>query len=96
MLVHICMPSFSLWHLTYITLYLFGSLIAFFLQLDVISGRRGLKSWTSLVVQWIGIRLPMQGCGFNRWSGKIPRAVRQLKPVRHNDLASVPQLPKPT
>ena len=29
---------------------------------------------TSLVAQWLRIRLPMQGHGFEHWSGKIPRA----------------------
>ena len=34
-----------------------------------------LKSGTFLVLQWIKIRLPMQGTGFDPWSGKIPHAL---------------------
>ena len=34
----------------------------------------------SLVVQWLRIRLPMQGHGFKPWSGKIPHAAEQLSP----------------
>ena len=36
---------------------------------------------TFLVVQWLRIHLPMQGHRFDPWSGKIPHAVGQLKPV---------------
>ena len=32
----------------------------------------------SLVVQWLRIHLPMQGHGFEPWSGKIPHATEQL------------------
>ena len=32
----------------------------------------------SLVVQWLRIRLPMLGHGFDPWSGKIPHAAEQL------------------
>ena len=35
---------------------------------------------TSLVIQWLRIPLPMQGNGFDPWSGKIPRATEQLSP----------------
>ena len=35
---------------------------------------------TSLVAQWLRIRLPMQGHGFEPWSGKIPHAAEQLSP----------------
>ena len=35
---------------------------------------------TSLVVQWLGIHLPMQGTWVPSWSGKIPRAAGQLNP----------------
>ena len=35
---------------------------------------------TSLVIQWLRIPLPMQGNGFDPWSGKIPRAKDQLSP----------------
>ena len=33
---------------------------------------------TSLVAPWLRIRLPMQGHGFQPWSGKIPHAGEQL------------------
>ena len=33
---------------------------------------------TSLVVQWTGIHLSVQGTWFNAWSGKIQRATEQL------------------
>ena len=33
---------------------------------------------TSLVAQWLGVCLPMQGHGFEPWSGRIPRVVEQL------------------
>ena len=33
---------------------------------------------TSLVVEWMGIHLPMQAHGFHPWSQKIPHAVEQL------------------
>ena len=35
---------------------------------------------TSLVAQWLRIRLPMQGHRCEPWSGKIPRATEQLSP----------------
>ena len=35
---------------------------------------------TSLVAQWIRICLPLQGHGFDTWSGKIPCALEQLSP----------------
>ena len=38
--------------------------------------RKNLR--TFLVAQWIRICLPMQGTGFNPWSGKIPHAMEQL------------------
>ena len=38
------------------------------------------KRGTSLVAQWLRIRLPMQGHGFEPWSGKIPHATDQLNP----------------
>ena len=34
----------------------------------------------SLVVQWLRIRLLMQGTRFKPWSRKIPHAVEQLSP----------------
>ena len=35
-------------------------------------------NWTSLVVQWLRIRLPCRGHRFGPWSGKIARAEEQL------------------
>ena len=35
---------------------------------------------TSLVVQWLRIRLLMRRHGFEPWSRKIPRATEQLSP----------------
>ena len=32
----------------------------------------------SLAAQWLIIRLPAQGTGFEPWSGKIPHATEQL------------------
>ena len=37
-------------------------------------------SGTSLVVQWLRIRLPCRGHRFEPWSEKIPHAVEQLSP----------------
>ena len=34
----------------------------------------------SVVAQWLRICLPMQGHGFEPWSGKIPHAAEQLSP----------------
>ena len=34
---------------------------------------------TSLEAQWVGIRLLMQGTQVQSWSGKIPRAMEQLR-----------------
>ena len=43
---------------------------------------------TSLAAQWLRICLPVQGTdGFHPWSGKIPHAEKQRKPVRHNSWA---------
>ena len=39
-----------------------------------------LSKGASLVAQWLRICLPMQGHGFEPWSGKIPHAVEQLGP----------------
>ena len=38
------------------------------------------RARTFPVVEWIRICLPMQGHGFDPWSGKIPRAAEQLSP----------------
>ena len=35
---------------------------------------------TSLVVQWLGVCLPMQQTGVNLWSRKIPHTKEQLSP----------------
>ena len=35
------------------------------------------RRWASMVVQWLRIRLPMQGYGFDPWLGKIPNASGQ-------------------
>ena len=58
------------------------------------------EPWTSLVVQWLRIHLPMQGTWFNPQSGKTPHAVEQLSqcagatgPVLQSPRA--PQLLKP-
>ena len=37
-------------------------------------------SGTWLVAQWVRIRLPVQGTGFDPWSGKIPHTTEQLSP----------------
>ena len=34
----------------------------------------------SLVAQWLGVRLPMQGTRFVPWSGRIPHAAERLGP----------------
>ena len=38
------------------------------------------KDWASLVAQWLGIRLPMQGTRVRARSGKIPHAAERLGP----------------
>ena len=60
------------------------------------------------MAQWLRIHLPMQGTGFEPWSGKIPHATEQLspcatttelcavEPASHNYGAHVPQLLNPT
>ena len=56
---------------------------------ELVSSRAGQKptpevkthiikpSPTSLVAQWLRIHLPVQGHGFQPWSGKIPHAAEQ-------------------
>ena len=44
------------------------------------SASRTVALWASLVVQWLRIHLPMQGSGFEPWSGKNPHAAEQLSP----------------
>ena len=41
-------------------------------------------SRASLVAQWLRIYLPMQGHGFEPWSGKTPTCHGATKPVSHN------------
>ena len=36
--------------------------------------------WTSLVVQWLRIHLPLEGTQFDTWARKILHAVVQLSP----------------
>ena len=43
-----------------------------------------LQCWTSLVVQWLRIHLPMQGTGVRALVWKDPTCHRATKPVRHN------------
>ena len=48
---------------------------------DAVVTRSKVHVWASLVVQWLRIRLPIQGTyGFEPWSGKIPHAAEQLGP----------------
>ena len=50
---------------------------------------------TSLVAQWLRIRLPMQGTRIQAPVREDPTCCRATEPVRHNYWAHVPQLPKP-
>ena len=43
-----------------------------------------MVSWTSLVVQWLRIRLPMQGTRIRALVREDPTCRRAAKPVRHN------------
>ena len=66
------------------------------------------KCWASLVVQWLRIRLPMQGTWVRALVWEDPTCHRATKPLRHNYWACtlepashnywacVPQLLKPT
>ena len=51
---------------------------------------------TSLVAQWLRIRLPMQGTQVRALVQEDPTCRIATKPVRHNYWACVPQLLKPT
>ena len=53
-------------------------MIAIVIILKLILSRN--KAGTSLVAQWLRVRLPVQGHGFEPWSGKIPHAMEQLSP----------------
>ena len=44
-------------------------------QLFITLAFKSQETGTSLVAQWLRIRLPMQGHGFEPWSRKIPHAV---------------------
>ena len=55
-----------------------------------------ITSWgTSLVVQWLRIRLPMQRTWVQSLVWEDPTCHGATKPVRHNCWAHVPQLLKP-
>ena len=47
------------------------------------------------MVQWLRIRLPIQGTGVRALVREDPTCRGATKPVRHNYLAHVPQLLKP-
>ena len=51
-----------------------------------------IQAWTSLLVQQLRICPPMQGHGFDPWSGKIPHAVGAPGPTPCNSQS--PQAPK--
>ena len=57
---------------------------------------RNYDYWTSLVVQWLRIRLPMQGTRVRALVQEDPTCRGATKPVCHNYWAHVPQLLKPT
>ena len=40
--------------------------------------KRAAYPGASLVAQWLGVRLPVQGTRFKPWSGRIPHAAEQL------------------
>ena len=54
-----------------------------------------LISWASLVVQWLKIRLPMQGAWVWALVWEDPMCCGASKPVSHNYWASVPQVLEP-
>ena len=54
------------------------------------------NSQTSLVAQWLRIRLPMQGTRVQALVREDPTCRGATKPVRHNYWAHAPQLLKPT
>ena len=51
--------------------------------------KRKKKSWTSLVVQWIRICLPMQGTGVQSMVWEDPTFLRATKPKSHNYRAAL-------
>ena len=53
-------------------------------------------SGTSLVTQWLRIRLPMQGTRVWALVREDPSCRRATKPISHNYWACMPQLLKPT
>ena len=40
--------------------------------------------WASLVAQWLGVRLPMQGTGVRALVWEDPTRCGAMKPVHHN------------
>ena len=52
-------------------------------------------SWTSLVAQWLRIRLPVQGTRVRALVREDPTCRGASKPVCHNNWPHVPQLVKP-
>ena len=57
--------------------------------------RRKKKVWTSLVAQWLRIRLPMQGTWVRALVREAPTCHGATKPVCHNYWVCVLQLLKP-
>ena len=45
-----------------------------------LSHKKRMKSWASLVAQWLSFHLPMQRTQFDPWHGEIPHATEQLSP----------------
>ena len=58
--------------------------------------RKKQVTWASLVAQWLGIHLPMQGTRVRALVLEDPTCHGATKPVCHNYWAHVPQLLKPT
>ena len=51
-------------------------LVFFFIQTSTLIKQTG----ASLMAQWLRICLPVQGTGFEPWSGRVPHAAEQLGP----------------
>ena len=56
---------------------------------------KNIKSWASLVAQWLRIHLPVQGTWVRALVWEDPTCRAATKPVSHNYWARVPQLLKP-